>query len=105
MPTTINIFIVGGGELREARKRLRSTLPAQVQESLHQSGREVELESGEELRDKLPEGFPRKFIVPEQVLFFPDEEGESNTTKKRRRQMKNLNNRLRRKKTAGNTEA
>jgi hypothetical protein len=92
-------------EGQEARKRLKKLMPRQVRESLDQVGRDVEMESGEELRDKLPEGFPRRFVVPEEVLVFPAEEEEPETTKKRRRRMRDLNRKIRRKKTPGNTEA
>jgi hypothetical protein len=92
-------------EGHEARKRLKKLMPRQVRGALDQIGRDVEMESGEELRDKLPEGFPRQFVVPEEVLVFPQEEDEPETTKKRRRRMRDLNRELRRKKTPGNTEA
>ena len=95
----INIFIV---EVREARKRMKGLLPPQVRKSLDQAGLEIDMESNEELREKLPAGFPSKFTVPEQILFFPPEEEEPEATKKRRRQMRELNNRLRRMKVAGN---
>jgi hypothetical protein len=98
----INIFIIDGAELR---KKLKKLMPAQVREALDQSGRDVELESAEEIREKLPAGFDKRFVVPEEVLVFPDEEEEPDGTKKRRRRMRELNTKLRRKKLPGNTEA
>jgi hypothetical protein len=95
------IVIESGGE---ARKRLKKSMPPQVRAALDQVGRDVDMESGEELRDGLAAGFPRKFVVPEEVLVFPPEEEEPETTKLRRRRMKDLNNRLRRKRLPGNTE-
>jgi hypothetical protein len=88
----------------ETRKRLKKAMPAQVRESLDAVGRDVDMESGEEIRDKLPAGFPRLFVVPEEVLVFPADEEEPDSTKKRRRRMKELSTKLRRKKLPGNTE-
>lgn len=102
----INIFIIErGGGGREVRQRLKKLMPAQVREALDQAGRDVDMESGEELRDKLPKGFDRRFVVPEEVLVFPADEEEPEGTKKRRRRMKELNQKLRRKRMPGNTEA
>jgi hypothetical protein len=96
----INIFIIENGS--ETRKQLKKLLPPTLQKSLE--GHEVEMESGEQLRDKLPEGFPRAFIVPEEVLVFPSEEDEPAVRKTRRRQMKDINLKNKRKKIAGNAE-
>ena len=79
-------------------------MPKQVREALDNVGVDVSMESGEELRSKLSPGFPNKFVVPEEVLTFPSEEGEPERTKGRRRRMRDLNNKLLRKKQPGNTE-
>ena len=86
------------------RKRLKETMPTQVREALNSAGLDVEMESGEELRKKLPRGFPDKFVVPEEVLVFPAEE-EDKVNAKRRRRMRDMNNSTRRKKLPGNAEA
>ncbi len=99
---SINIFIIKNAG--EARKRLKKLMPPQVRSALDQIGRDVDIESGEEIRDKLPGGFDRRFVVPEEVLVFPAEEEEPKRTKQRRQQMKDLNNRLRRKRLPGNAE-
>ena len=101
---TITIIVIES-EGAEIRKRLKKAMPAQVRESLDAVGKEVDIESGEEIRDKLPAGFPRRFVVPEEVLVFPDEEPEDEVKVKRRKRMKDLNTKSRRKRTAGNTEA
>jgi hypothetical protein len=88
----------------EARKRLKKLMPPQVRAALDQVGRDVDMESGEELREGLAEGFPTKFIVPEEVLVFPPDEEEPDGKKKRRRRMRDLNNQMRRKKLPGNAE-
>lgn len=97
----ITIIIMENGA--ETRKRLKAALPPSMRESL--KGREVEMESGEQLRDKLPEGFPRKFVVPEEVLVFPDEAEEPEPQRKRRRRLREMSLKSRRKKLPGNTES
>lgn len=98
----INIFIIESpGEIRKSLKKL---LPPQVRASLDQAGVEVDMESHTQMRDKLPAGFPAKFTVPEEVLVFPSEEGESETTRRRRQGMKAMNLKLKRKRIPGNAE-
>ena len=101
MPGDITIIIISQPEVR---KNLKTLMPKQVREALDSVGRDVEMESGEELRSKLAPGFPTAFVVPEEVLTFPPDEDEPDLTKKRRRRMKDLNNKLRRKNQPGNTE-
>lgn len=99
----INIFIIDGSEARKnLRKGLKKFMPKNLRESFDQAGVDVDMESGEEMRENLPEGLPREFVVPEEVLVFPAEKGDSETTKKRRRRMRDINNRLKSKKTPGN---
>lgn len=97
----INIFIIEGPG--EARKRLKKLLPPQVRKSLDQAGLEVDMESHEELRDKLPAGFPRKFTVPEEVLVFPSTK-ENLNLKEGRKKLRDLRNSAARKKIPGNGE-
>ncbi len=100
--TDINIIInIEGVEAN--RKKLKKLMPTALKESLDSAGVEVELQSAEEVREKLPAGFDKRFVVPEEVLVFPTEEGESDMAKKRRRRMKELNQTNRRKKIPGNT--
>ncbi len=101
MAGDITIIIISQPEVR---KNLKSLMPAQVREALDSVGRDVSMESGEEMRSKLAPGFPTAFVVPEEILTFPPDEDEPDTKKKRRRRMRELNNKLRRKKQPGNTE-
>lgn len=94
----INIFVI---EVAEARKKLKKFMTPRMREALDQAGLEVDMESGEEIRDELPEGLPGKFVVPEEVLFFPHEKGETEDKKKARRRMKDLNNKKKRKRVPG----
>ncbi len=98
----VTIIIIDGSE---SRKNLKAAMPESIRKVFDSVGRDVEMESGEQIKDKLPAGFPRAFVQLEEVLFFPPSEEESEPTKKRRRGMRELNNRRRRIKTAGNTEA
>ncbi len=98
-------IIIIEGDSAVARKKLKDAMPKSVRESLDAVGKDVDMDDAKTIRDKLPEGFPREFVVPEEVLFFPDEEDdEPPETKKRRRRMKELNTKLRRKGVAGNAE-
>ena len=101
MSVTI-IIIEGDGAT--ARKNLKDKMPKSVREALDSIGHDVEMESGEQLRRKLPEGFPDEFVVPEEVLVFPAEKGESELAKTGKRRLKNLRNKLIRKIQPGNTE-
>ncbi len=101
MSVTIIIIESAGGT---ARKKLKESMPAQVREALDAVGRDVDMESGEQLREGLARGFPNKFVVPEEVLTFPPDEEEPESTKKNRQRMRELNNKLRRKKLPGNAE-
>lgn len=104
--TMANItIIVIESEGAELRKRLKKAMPKNIKDTFDAIGRDVDMESGEEIRDKLPEGFPRRFVVPEEVLVFPPDEEEPEQTKKRRRNMRDLNTKSLRKKLPGNTEA
>ena len=101
MAGDITIIIVSQPEVR---KNLKTLMPKQVREALDNAGRDVSMESGEEMREKLAPGFPTAFVVPEEILTFPPDEDEPDSTKKRRRRMRDLNNKLRRKKQPGNAE-
>lgn len=98
----ITIIIIDSGE--DLRKKLKDAMPKQVRASLDQAGLGVEMESGEQMRAKLPDGLPNAFVTKEEILVFPQDEEEPSNTKSRRRRMTEINNRLRRKKLAGNTE-
>ena len=102
MSVTI-IIIEGDGAT--ARKKLKEKMPISVREALDSVGRDVEMESGEQMRRKLPEGFPDEFVVPEEILVFPPERGESELSKSGKRRLKSLRNKLVRKTQPGNTEA
>ena len=101
MSVTI-IIIEGDGAV--ARKSLKDKMPASVREALDSVGRDVEMESGEQLRKKLPEGFPDEFVVPEEVLVFPEEE-EDVKKKKTKKRINVMRNNIVRKSQPGNTES
>ena len=88
----------------EMRKRLKKAMPESIRQTFDEIGRDVDMESGESIRDKLPPGFPRTFIVPEEILVFPVEEKDE-VLVQRRKQIKEVNTKRRRKRTPGNTEA
>ena len=96
------IIIEGKGPAM--RKRLKEAMPESMRKTFDEIGRDVDMESGEEFRDKLPPGFPRKFVVPEEVLVFPAEEKDE-VLAQRRKQIREVNTKRRRKRTPGNTEA
>ena len=52
---------------------------------------------------KLPKGFPDEFVVPEEVLVFPEEE-EDVKKKKTRKRINVMRNNIARKNQPGNTE-
>ena len=99
MSVTI-IIIEGDGAI--ARKKLKDAMPESVRESLDQVGKDVEMESGEQIRDKLPEGFPREFVIKEEVLVFPEEE-EDVKKKKTKKRINNMRNNIVRKSVPGNS--
>ncbi len=102
---SVTIIIIEGGPGAVERKRLKDKMPASVREALDSVGRDVEMESGEQMREKLPEGFPDEFVIKEEILTFPEEPGESELKTKGKRRIKQLRNKLIRKTQPGNTEA
>ncbi len=86
-----------------ARKKLKDRMPESVREALDAAGRDIEMESGEQIRRKLPKGFPDEFVVPEEVLVFPEEE-EDVKKKKTRKRINVMRNNIARKNQPGNTE-
>lgn len=99
-----DIIIINIESGAEGRKQLKKLLPVSMQKSLNDAGVDVEMESGEQLRDKLPEGFSRAFVVPEEVLVFPTAEKEPEERASMRKRLKAMSLKNRRKKQPGNTE-
>lgn len=99
----INIFIVQSPE--EIRKNLKKLMPESMRKQFDKQGLNVEMESGEQLNEKLPPGMPKAFVVPEEVLTFPSEPGELESNRNRRRRIRDLNLKTRRERLPGNTEA
>lgn len=95
----INIIILNNETRKDLdRKSLKRTLPPELQDAL--KGLDVDMEDHEEVRDKQPKGFPNRFVVPEEVLFFDTEEEEEEEqqeekppvavrTRRRRKALKN----------------
>ena len=87
-----------------ARQNLKEAMPKSVRESLDAVGKAVEMESGEQMRDKLPGGFPREFVIKEEILVFPDDEDDDDTkrAKKTKKRLNNMRNNIVRKTIPGN---
>ncbi len=93
---SINIIIINDENRKNIeRKKLKRTLPPELQEAL--KGIDVDMEDHEEVREKQPKGFPNPFVVPEEVLFFntesDEEEEETPVVVRNRRRRKNLKRR------------
>ena len=92
---SINIIIINDENRKNIeRKKLKRTLPPELQEALQ--GLDLDMEDHEEVREKQPKGFPNPFVVPEEVLFFKqaeEEEEESPVVVRNRRRRKNLKRR------------
>lgn len=98
-------IIVIEGDGAESRKKLKEAMPKSVRESLDAVGRDVEMESGEQMRDKLPAGFPREFVIKEEILVFPDEKEDAPTkaNKRMKKRINSMRNDLVRKTIPGNS--
>lgn len=101
---SVTIIIIEEGDGAVSRKKLKEAMPEQISKALDDVGKKVEMESGEQMRDKLPPGFPREFVVKEEILVFPDEEEDETTQhkKKSRKRMMEIRNKIIRKSIAGN---
>ncbi len=101
---SVTIIVIDGDGATQ-RSNLKDKMPAQVREALDAIGKDVAMSSGEDVRRQLPAGFPDKFVVPEEILFFPDEKQESPANVKARKRLNDRLQKMIRKSLPGNAEA